>query len=620
MVKFVDIITKWESNEPIDRSNGRIFYSNGVRIYSPNSQRAITPPHPYTFRYLSPKNEDMYNLLEPRLWSDTTPYLPFIPLEPNFHGVPLQGLNNLPYHRTRHGYRADVRDILRWGNIETEIRHITKQLASRYDVPLGRDITGDENAIVGSAAYPTPTVYKKQLRRTQHWFSIHMAKLSWIIAIALASDKENVSTDYPQWMKHLLDSQADPLLVDSIRYSAAAFSEREPFVGVFVDILEFRPTHPSIQFLVRNKVPVWYRWTGAEESEASASPYLRRFAPLTEQVQQASITLRKNPTFSPTRDIPSPPRPDYSDALPEIEDTPPSMPSGSGTSVAPRAGPSSDQSTLNKPWVALFADRDAKRLQLLALKTPKEMQAYRDRQLNPSRTRTTIWEWDIVDGQWVREKVEKKMYSSMFESYGVNQRQYDPFFNEWDFCASWGEKTRAELAEDEFEDEDEADADAYIARKEAELTSPQSPSSFSPQISASPATVPASSLSTASIAPSSKSIHIPPPAPSSSSTALDPVETSTWVPNPETGLQDAETAFDWDPRHITDDLFEYHGFLLPQPVPLTVPMAAPITQSDRLTVASVVGHRELAPGFETGVVMQLLPPQDESNTLQLDIS
>ncbi|KAF9526580.1 hypothetical protein CPB83DRAFT_938112 [Crepidotus variabilis] len=354
-----------------------------------------------------------------------------------------------------------------------------------------------------------------------------MAKLSWIIAIALASDKENVSTDYPQWMKHLLDSQADPLLVDSIRHSAAAFSKHEPFVDVFVDILESCPTHPSIQFLVQNKVPVWYRWKGAEESEASASPYLCRFAPFTEQ----------NPTFSPTHDIPLPPRPDYSDALPRIKDTPPSMPSGSGTSVAPRAGPSSDQSTLNKPWVALFADQDAKRLQLLALKTPKEMQAYRDRQLNPSCTRTTIWEWDIVD--------------------------------------------------------------------EAELTSPQSPLFFSPQILALPATVPAFLLSTASIAPSSKSIHIPPPAPSSLSTALDPVETSTWVPNPETGLQDAETAFDWDPRHITDDLFKYYSFLLPQPVSLTVSMAAPITQSDCLTVASVVGHRELAPRFETGVVMQL---------------
>ncbi|KAF9523446.1 hypothetical protein CPB83DRAFT_839689 [Crepidotus variabilis] len=290
----------------------------------------------------------------------------------------------MPYHRTRHGYRADVRTILQWGKLETEIRHLTKQLATKYDVPLGRDIMGDENAVVCSAAYLSPEEFKKQLHRTQGWFSVHMARLSWIIAIALASDKENPLTKCPQWMSYLLErSQPEPLLVHSIRSSAAAFSHYEPFVGVFVNILKFNLSHPSLQFLIRNKVPVWYRWTSAEEVEASSSPFLQRYAPLTEQYQQASTTLIANPTPPHLDNISLPYRPDYSDALPGTEDAPSSISSGPGISLAPAEGPSL-QKTPDEPWVDL---------------------------------------------------------------------RYDAFFNVWDFCSAWREKTAEEIEADEEDDE-----------------------------------------------------------------------------------------------------------------------------------------------------------------------
>ncbi|KAF9521511.1 hypothetical protein CPB83DRAFT_926245 [Crepidotus variabilis] len=422
-----------------------------------------------------------------------------------------------------------------------------------------------------------------------------MAKLSWIIAIALASDKEDPLTDCPQWMSYLLErSQPEPLLVHSIRSSAATFSEYEPFVGVFVDLLEFNPSHPSIQFLIRNRVPVWYRWGSAEEMEARSSPYLRRYAPLLEQYQQASTTLMANPTPPRPDHISSPYRPDYTDALPEIEDAP--------ASLAPKEGPSSIQKTPDEPWVEVFARRELKKVELLPLQSHRDTQACRDREKNPPRTRTTIWEWEVEDGWFVRKQVEKRMFSSMFEYYGSNQSRYDAFFNVWDFCSAWGEKTTKEIEADEEEDEAEAMADAYIAQRDAALSSKlwSTPLMAPLESLASTASEPTSSPLIANPAFSSASTPLIAPslaAPvlvSPSAAVLHAVADPTWVPNPETTHQDGQTAFDWDPRHLTDDLFDYFGFLLPQPLPLTVPMSTEINGKDFYLGAYAEFHASLS--------------------------
>jgi hypothetical protein len=93
------------SSGPIDHTRGRASIVDGCIVYSPNCGRIVKmPPMSADVDFLLDTSQGIECLHQPLWWSQETFFLAFLPIEPEFTGVPFEEFNDHELHKYSTGY------------------------------------------------------------------------------------------------------------------------------------------------------------------------------------------------------------------------------------------------------------------------------------------------------------------------------------------------------------------------------------------------------------------------------------------------------------------------------------------------------------------------------------
>ena len=125
------------SPNPIDHTRGRASIVDGSIIYSPNCARTVKMPPLFTnVQSLLNTGQHVDTLHRPLWWSQETAFLAFLPINPEFAGVPFEDFNNAELQRGTTGYfiRGDV--FLEWKQTETLLQALVQPFACIYEIEV----------------------------------------------------------------------------------------------------------------------------------------------------------------------------------------------------------------------------------------------------------------------------------------------------------------------------------------------------------------------------------------------------------------------------------------------------------------------------------------------------
>jgi len=537
---FFQAILCQEIGKQLDFSAGRASVVNGAIVYSPNCNRTVTlPPRPEQCTYLrNTDTVDVSDLHQPFWWSPGTAYLAFLPMNPKFTGVPFQELFDVHVKHTRSGYTMGIPTTLWWKKIEEDLQHFIDVFSKYYGVPKVQPIM--VTALTCSGFFKYASNYRRQVKRTRGWYSVYMGTLSYIMAAALEIDRDGPHS-LPKWFQ-VFSKNHNEVLLSGIRTSSSSFDTFSQRVGIFLDIMHVDPTQYSVDFLYKYDVPVWYCWGPSEARAAKTDPSLSRLAPLPDQLQLATTFLTKSIALKKARE-------DRMDDNSEF------------------------------PWVAFFEKRDKSIAVLTRCETQSAQQARVERNRNPPTVNTKVFVWEKdEDGGYSRQLVGHSENSTTLQGFGVSQKIYDSYYNEWDCGEDFGDLTAEELQQQQWDgdDDDDDDDDGYNFLYDA----PDRPEARS-----SPPIVKAPSTKLSAV-----------------TTNIANEVVGRWIPIFH-AITHSHT-YEVENYPATQTLHEFFGFVPPLPVPTKHPSPINLAADQLHRFATTVGMKSLDSEFEKSTVMQ----------------
>ncbi|KAF8961303.1 hypothetical protein BDZ97DRAFT_1592947, partial [Flammula alnicola] len=458
----------------LDRSQGFAQIIDGRVFYSPNSSRIITVPprisDPET--YIRTIRQDTQYLNKPQWWSYMLAYLPFIPLNPQFSGEPLECLSRLPGPVFLNGkFVVNPRTQVSWKQLESDLVETTKALLQKYDV-VG--IPPGKPSVDLSKCFHNRDEYMTSLKNARDWFAAWVGTLSYTLAIANSLEPPSSLADrVPAWFSYLAKRPFTEIWLDSVRSSSiGTFEYTNLRVGVLLDILCPSKYQCSVDWLCNLHVPTWYPWGQEEIKAAGSNPDIARLAPLPDQLQKVATFLTMGVSSGPwgnwnttehwntsTSWDNTASGSDFSANKRSRVKDPWEMASADTSSpVSPQVPSSSTPPIISgkKTWESFFERRKASQKKYLANETPRQKQSRESKMKNPSRKKgVLVFEWTLQDdGSYKREKVNKSEWESVFQEYGAYQTIFDPIACEWDLCDDFGPQDMRQIDE---EVEEEAD-------------------------------------------------------------------------------------------------------------------------------------------------------------------
>ena len=395
-------------NTPIDFTNGRASLIHGRLFYSPNCRRDVDLPLPLddATRLRHSYREDFRELHRPLWWSPETAYIAFLTMEQTYYGDLYQELFNVPswIDRDRSGFSLEPRTIISWAKLQRHLEVILQALHTRYHVPEVKKVI--YTALGHTGFHKNIKDFRYHIQRTRGWFSVLMAHLSYLIAIALSMDKNSTASDYvPLWFEYLVViGKWNQAFISSIQASVANFSPHIARVGIFLQILWPEREQFSVDWLCRCSVPVWYPWGQAEVDACKQTARIRRLGPPAYQLQLATTFLSKNPSDKSPMCLPEK-RPSQESA----EDQP------------------------EKPWQEYLKKLHQRTQSLIAKEEPSAQQSRLSREANPPFRKTVVYVWERnIDGKYERTKVPQRCNAETLDEFKQpGQKVYNACFNEW---------------------------------------------------------------------------------------------------------------------------------------------------------------------------------------------
>ncbi|KIK02360.1 hypothetical protein K443DRAFT_6143 [Laccaria amethystina LaAM-08-1] len=406
-------VTAADETIPLDRSHGRLQRIEEDLFYSPNSFRSVKmlPPsldqgrehNPFHSGKPSGRTHPFPTLKEiqqPRWWTPNFGWLAFLPLRPSFDGALFGRLAHLPTHWDEHDgrYKMPADEWASWRRLEKGLLDASSALNRLYRLgtmapflPGARGYTRD---------HASPAFALKAVRAARNCFGYWMGLLSYQFARAKCLED-------PGWHSFLLDSlKLSPLWSDCVHASDIGTYTREvPRAGVFLYLSkkDIEATQqPSVHWFVSHNIPVWYKWGQEEVERAKREPAFAALGPLPEQMEDVVIS---------TTDLAKP--------------------------IAISLEPIESSFAQIIRLQQFFQKRDDRRPHLLDLGTPIERERRLNRERCPPRKTARVYVWDRGD-LLVREEVLASEREETLAEYGINQKHYDSFWNEWDCCFALG--------------------------------------------------------------------------------------------------------------------------------------------------------------------------------------
>ena len=416
-------------------TRSRVYVINGDIFYSPNSSADVTGPlpayhHRYIFQGFSLSVED-FN--KPRWWSDAYGWLSFVPLRPSFAGIPFDRLNIFPpivHGESGYHLRRDVLES--WQRLENKMIytalfmkiHGSRLFINKY-APLPSLRPPPPSDLGYELGYRRAHQARGQISLARDWFVMWMGYLSFLVAMTF--NEERPTDSIPEWVKLLANEGFPQVWLSGVMASSICnFSSHIPRAGIFLDPLrkEKYSKQPPVDFFCAYHVPVWYPWTSHHATEARFDARIARLAPPPELLQAATSWITRSPEIS-SREMSTNP-----------------------------ITPSNPSNTKKKPtpsWVEFFAARAKRHAERELTEDPlhRQIRLQRERQPAIKKAKVFVWVYNEDDPpQLVRQKVSQKFNADTIDGYGLRQRRYDAWENEWDLC-------------EEFGDDDSDDDDGY---------------------------------------------------------------------------------------------------------------------------------------------------------------
>lgn len=293
---YYQLVTS-DGSGPIDHSFGRVQLISGDVFFSPNSRRDVKRPIPYNRAPSRDCKRHLFSeFLEPKWWLPDCPYLPFIPVRPEYAGVPFQHLFNIPLYfpRNSSGFWLDPQYVLGWARLQRILMDCINDLLTHHRAP---PITWIASSALGCTGfYDRASDLRESVIISRLWFSQWMAGMSYAIAISISFKIERVDEIFPYWFTFLSQRGFKQVLLSGLSSSlVSTFSPSVARVGVFLDLLDSNRERPSVDWFYQYSIPVWYPWSQRELDASRADPRLARFAPTPHQLQEATTFLTKSP-------------------------------------------------------------------------------------------------------------------------------------------------------------------------------------------------------------------------------------------------------------------------------------------------------------------------------------
>ena len=73
-----------------------------------------------------------------------------------------------------------------------------------------------------------------------------------------------------------------------------------------------------------------------------------------------------------------------------------------------------------------------------------------------------VYEWVLVDGFYLRQRVNRNDVADVWSEYAASQRKYDPFRKQWDLCRAFDEGAEVRVGMDADSEDDDDDEDELI--------------------------------------------------------------------------------------------------------------------------------------------------------------
>ena len=287
-----------EKDSPIDLSGSRVHLIGGDFYFSPNSRRDVQVPLAYNeVPFRDCFKDSFVEFRRPLWWQPACPYLAFIPLHPNFAGVPFQDLFHISYFpRLRHaGFMLDPQIILGWARLEKDIHDAVNILLAHERAPPIAWIVRTALGCTGS--YKQAQTLHTWYKQSKEWFTLFMGCLSYAVAVSITHRQEHFTEPMPHWFSYLSERNFSQIWLSGIRSSMVTyFDPCVDRVGVFIQLVDHYRGQFSVDWLCEFGIPVWYPWGRRETQASETDARLARFAPLPHQLQETSTFLTTNPS------------------------------------------------------------------------------------------------------------------------------------------------------------------------------------------------------------------------------------------------------------------------------------------------------------------------------------
>jgi len=335
-------------------------------------------------------------------------YLSVLPLRPSFTSYPFDQLAHIPpLEKTKDGFRLIPALAARWQRLELRLAFAISLLKTKYNI--GSILPFFPSAWGYIHPHKSHHIAHQRAVISRDWFSIFMAGLSFLIAAGKSRHPDNT---IPGWFTTLAELGFDQTWLSGVASSpVCTFSPFIARVGVFVDLLDQDKDQPPVEWFCRYHIPVWYPWRAEEVRVITGKPSLTGFVPPPYKLQEATTFITQSP----------------------------SAPS---------------KSTKTYPtWKDFFAERDRLNARKLEKETPKERQTRLNRERKHPTISAQVFEWlesEDDPSQLVRTPVLRRAREETLENYGVHQKRYDAFWNEWDCCEQFGPADSEDGDDDDY--------------------------------------------------------------------------------------------------------------------------------------------------------------------------
>ena len=373
------------------------------------------------------------------MWSlNGYPYFAFIPDKPAFEGPLFKCLKissaTVALDRTVLGFGLSSSIAKKWSALEWKLVFIAEKLlnrASSQNPQYNHDILPflRPSHFRYNMAHKHEREARKAISLSKATFVILMARCSFGIAINCL--EHEMTSDFPTWACYLIEQGVHFDWVKLLQESPVANFQNYSRKGAIIHIGQCQWLHYVGQMILFS-IKIWYYWGTFPQKPFQP---LQRFAWIPSPPKEQTILAMIEAKCSSSRNLLQlmPPQSCMQDhsLVPAGDQQEPEVERGSGQKRG-------------ETWMAFF-DR---RVKINAIMMERETLADRERREARERARdnynppgkkgAVVYEWEKVDGFWVRKRVNRCDVEDYWHSFSKAQRRYDSFHNEWDMHPEFG--------------------------------------------------------------------------------------------------------------------------------------------------------------------------------------